>query len=62
MGNKIRQAYGVGGPFIPVFPLPVPAKRAPISGEDVNYPQGQSRSITLYPQLSNTYTTETAHG
>lgn len=42
MGNKIRQAYGVGGPTIPVFPIPVSAQRAPVSGQDTAYPQGQS--------------------
>ncbi|HEY5236089.1 MAG TPA: hypothetical protein VIJ14_07925 [Rhabdochlamydiaceae bacterium] len=42
MGNRIQRAYGVGAPFINVFPIPVDAKRAPINGQDTDYPQGQN--------------------
>ena len=44
MGNRIQRAYGVGGPLISVFPVPVLAQRAPVSGlgsDDTNFPQGQ---------------------
>lgn len=41
MGNRIQRAYGIGAPYINVFPVPVSAQRAPVSGVDVDYPQGQ---------------------
>ncbi len=41
MGNRIQRAYGIGAPYINVFPIPVSAERAPVSGQDVDYPQGQ---------------------
>jgi hypothetical protein len=42
MGNRIQRAYGIGAPYINVFPLPImDAKRAPINGVDTEYPQGQ---------------------
>lgn len=40
MGTRILNAYGVGGPLIPVFPPPIQAERAPASS-DTQYPQGQ---------------------
>jgi hypothetical protein len=42
MRTRIQNAYGVGGPTIPVFPLPIIAERAPVNGTDVNFPQGQT--------------------
>lgn len=40
MGTKIRQAYGVGAPTIPVFPPPVIADRDPTTN-DLSFPIGQ---------------------
>jgi len=42
MRNRIQNAYGVGGPIIPVFPVPIKAQRAPVNGTDIDFPQGQT--------------------
>ncbi len=40
MGTQIQKAYGLGGPLLDVFPVPILAQRAPTTS-DVNFPQGQ---------------------
>jgi hypothetical protein len=55
MGTRIQKAYGVGGPLINVFPIPILSQRAPTSS-DVNYPQGQvwyDKSVS--PNVEYTY-------
>ena len=42
MKTRIQNAYGVGGPIIPVFPTPILAERAPVNHVDVDFPQGQA--------------------
>lgn len=42
MGNRIQRAYGIGVPYVNVFPIPISAERAPVSGQDTEYPQGQA--------------------
>lgn len=41
MRTRIQRAYGVGGPIIDVFPVPISAQRAPVDNQDVEFPQGQ---------------------
>jgi len=55
MATKIRNAYGVGGPTIPVFPPPVIAQRSPTTS-DTAYPPGQvwiDQSVSPHAEYTN---------
>jgi|ERR1700679_346292 len=38
---RLNQLYGVDAAVWPTLPAPIQAQRAPVSGQDINYPQGQ---------------------